>query len=180
MFTRNHSSLYITLRLLLSTHAHRLKLYNIISLSVPTNTSSMHATEITNLPEFMAITHQHDYYVTPSSKQLTMCQRNFIIYCYFNMTLVPTTNINCARALFNNVVSLVTKHCSFQLHNNKPDQQIIEITTTSALVYQVKELSLTCPEKQRLVPGCTFYLVNIPCECSLSLYLHLLFTLLIG
>ena len=168
MFTRNHSSLYITLRLPLSTHAHPLKLYNIISLPVPTNTSSMHATEIINLPEFMAITHQHDYYVTLSSKQLTRCQRNSIIYCDFNMALVPTTNINCALALFNNIVSLVTKHCSFQLHNNKPEQQIIEITPTSALVYQVKELSLNCPEKQRLVPGCTFCLVNIPCECSLS------------
>ena len=75
MFTRNHSSLYITLRFPVSSYAQPLQLYKIISLPIPvtSNTSLKHATQLLDLPQYLALTYQHDYYLSLYSSDSRYC-----------------------------------------------------------------------------------------------------------
>lgn len=169
MFTRNHSSLYITVRFPVSSHAQPLQLYKILALPVPTSTNgSKHATKLLDLPDYMALTYQHDYYHSLSSSVLVNCVHGSTVICNFNMALIPTTVPQCSSALFQNNVKQVSQLCNFRFLENHISHDIIELTPTSVLVYDSEDLYLDCPQNQRRIPGCTFCVIEIPCKCSLS------------
>lgn len=174
MFIRNHSILYLTLRFPVSAHAHPLQLYKVLSLPVPVNNTLKHATKLLDLPDFFAVTHQHDYYLPLSAKQLTNCQHDSAITCNFNLALIPSHVQQCTIALFNNDMKQVKRLCNFRFLENHLTHDIIELSSTSVLVYQSDTLALDCQNKQTLLPGCRFCVINLPCKCSLatkSLYL---------
>lgn len=54
------------------------------------------------------------------------------------------------------------------LQNYIPQTNIIEITSTLVLVYHSTQLTLDCPSEQKILPGCHFCIIDIPCRCSLS------------
>ena len=170
MFTRNHSSLYITVRFPVSSHAQPLQLYKIISLPIPvtSNTSLKHATQLLDLPQYLALSYQHDYYLPLYSSDLTNCVHGNVIYCNFNMALVPTSVPQCSLSLFQNDVKQVSRLCNFRFLENHISHDIIELTPTSVLVFDSEELDLDCPQSQRKIPGCTFCVIDLPCRCSLS------------
>ena len=171
MYARNHSSLYVTLKFPLSSFSHPLELYKAISLPVPVqhnSTSSLHATQLLTLPDYFAITPHHDLYVPLSSSDLINCQHDSIMLCDINLALRPITVPNCIMALFSNNRHQINNLCNFRFTQNLLKPNIIELTATSALVYNHKNLVLDCPEKKTIIPGCIFCIVNIPCRCSLS------------
>ncbi|CAC5379943.1 unnamed protein product [Mytilus coruscus] len=170
IFTRNFSSLFITVQFPVSSHAQPLQLYKIISLPVPTptNKTTMHATKLLDLPQYLALTYQHDYYLPLSTDDLTNCVHGPIVFCTFNKALIPITVPDCFLALFQNNVKQVSRLCNFRFLENHLSHDIIELTPTSVLVYDSEELDLVCPHCQRKIPGCTFCVINIPCKCSLS------------
>ena len=170
IFTRNFSSLFITVQFPVSSHAQPLQLYKIISLPVPTptNKTTKHATKLLDLPQYLALTYQHDYYLPLSTDDLTNCVHGPIVFCSFNKALIPITVPDCSLALFQNNVKQVSRLCNFRFLENHLSHDIIELTPTSVLVYDSEELDLVCPQSQRKIPGCTFCVINIPCKCSLS------------
>ncbi|CAG2232505.1 unnamed protein product [Mytilus edulis] len=168
MFMRNHSILYLTLRFPVSSHAQPLQLFKVISLPVPVNNTLKHATKLLDLPDFVALTHKHDYYLPLSSTQLTNCQHESVITCSFNIALIPSHVQQCTIALFNNDKKQVKSLCNFRFLENHLTHDIIELSSTSVLVYQSDTLAINCHNKQNLLPGCKFCVVNLPCKCSLS------------
>ncbi|XP_052083821.1 uncharacterized protein LOC127721190 [Mytilus californianus] len=168
MFMRNHSILYLTLRFPVSSHSQPLQLFKVISLPVPVNNTLKHATKLLDLPDFLALTHQHDYYLPLSSNQLTNCQHVSVITCSFNIALVPSHVKQCTIALFNNDKKQVKSLCNFRFLENHLTHDIIELSSTSVLVYQSDKLAINCHNKQNLLPGCKDCVVSLPCKCSLS------------
>ncbi|CAC5387891.1 unnamed protein product [Mytilus coruscus] len=147
IFTRNFSSLFITVQFPVSSHAQPLQLYKIISLPVPTptNKTTMHATKLLDLPQYLALTYQHDYYLPLSTDDLTNCVHGPIVFCTFNKALIPITVHDCSLALFQNNVKQVSRLCNFRFLENHLSHDIIELTPTSVLVYDSEELDLVCP-----------------------------------
>lgn len=96
MFTRNHSSLYITVKFPVSSHSHPLQLYKILTFPVPANNSMNQATQLFYLPNYIAFTHQQDYYLPLKSSDLTNCVHGENTYCNYNMALTPTSNVQCS------------------------------------------------------------------------------------
>ncbi|XP_063412759.1 uncharacterized protein LOC134695439 isoform X1 [Mytilus trossulus] len=168
MFMRNHSKLFITLRFPISSLTHPLRLYKILSLPVPVNNSLKHATKLLDLPDFFAITHQHDYYLHISANELSNCKHESIVTCNFNKALIPTHVPQCTIGLFNNDINQVSQFCDFRFLKNHLTHDIIELSSTSVLVYQSDSLALNCPGKQTTLPGCKFCVIQLPCKCSLS------------
>lgn len=169
LFARNHSALYITLRFPVSSHTKPLNLYKIISMPVPINHTSKHATKLVSLANYLAVTNSHDYYTTLTTDDLTNCVHGQTIFCPFNVALTPTQVPGCTIALFNNDVDLVNKHCNFRFFHNHLITNIVELTPTSVLVYRNNNtITLNCPDHQTLIPPCSLCIVNIPCKCSLS------------
>ena len=171
VYARNHSSLYVTLKFPISSLRQPLKLYKVVSLPVPvkdTTSSDMHATQLLSLPDYFAITPHHDYYLPLSSSDLLNCQHDSIILCDINLVLTPITFPDCTMALFANDRNQIKKSCDFRFTQKLLKSQIIELTATSALVYNSKNLILDCPKEQQIVPGCAFCIIHVPCRCSVS------------
>lgn len=168
MFLRNHSMLYLTVRFPISTHANPLQMFRVISLPVPVNNSLQHATQILDLPEFYAITHYNDHFVSLSASQLTTCQHDSTITCSLNLALTPSHVKTCISALYNNDMKQIKQLCEFRFLENHLTHDIIELNPTSVLVYMSDTLAMDCPDKRLLLPGCQFCVVNLPCKCSLS------------
>lgn len=168
MFMRNNSKLYITLRFPISSHAHPLHLYKVISLPVPINASLTHATKLLDLPDYFAITHKHDFYTHLSSDQLTRCQFGEVITCDLNLALTSVNLTTCLTALYNNDKLNVHKLCNFRFLDNFLIHDIIELSPTSVLVYSGDTLTLDCPRNRTTLPGCRLCVITLPCQCSLS------------
>lgn len=61
------------------------------------------------------------------------------------------------------------KHfCIFKYFQDilKPD--IIEVSSTSVLLFNSWNIELTCTKKQEILPGCKFCILNVPCKCKLT------------
>ncbi|KAK3103915.1 hypothetical protein FSP39_022884 [Pinctada imbricata] len=168
LYARSRGHVYISVKFPISTHQVPMQLYKMLSLPVPVNISSPHATQLLNLPKFFAITNHHDYYVTLTSDDLLNCMHGPVILCSHNIPLRPITKIDCSMALFNNDVNAIHKLCNFKFVPNMLTSDIYELSPTSALVYKIRELSMDCPGEKKVIPGCTFCIVHVPCKCSLS------------
>lgn len=91
------------------------------------------------------------------------------VVCDTNFALTPFTTNSFVLALYFNNVKAVHKLCNVRYPQNyNPQTNIIEITSTSVLVYHSPQLTLDCPSEQKILPGCHFYIIDIPCRCSLS------------
>ncbi|MES9881484.1 MAG: envelope fusion protein [Sedimenticola sp.] len=175
LFTRNGSNIYITLKVPLSFHKRPMKLFRIISLPVPINTTSLHATHLPDLPQYFAISADEQFYTTMSQTELSTCTGKTSLSCNFNRALEPVTSDSCTLALFQgNKVSIHSK-CDFRFIHNSIKPSIVEITPSSVLVYRTPIMSMECGKTQKMITGCDFCIMQLPCLCSLTstrLFLH--------
>lgn len=97
-----------------------LQLYKIITMPDPTPNANttMHATQLLDLPDFFAVTYQHDYYIPLTSTDLANCMHGSTIVCNFNLELIPKSVPQCSLALFQNNVNRVSKLCKFRFLEN--------------------------------------------------------------
>lgn len=146
-----------------------MKLFKVISMPVPISNTSGQATQLLSIPEYLAVSQHHDNYVQLKAKDLINCNHGDTVVCDTNYALTPFTTNSCVLSLYTNNVKVVHKLCNFRyLQNYKPQTNILEITSTSVLVYHSSQLSLNCPAEQKILPGCHFCIIDIPCRCSLS------------
>ncbi|CAC5400729.1 unnamed protein product [Mytilus coruscus] len=108
------------------------------------------------------------YYLHISANELRNCKHESVITCNFNKALIPTHVQQCTFGFFNNDINQVSQFCDFRFLKNRLTHDIIELSSTSVLVYQSNSLALHCPGKQTTLPGCKFCVIHLPCKCSLS------------
>ena len=162
---RHDSKLYVTVKFPMSSHSRPLSLFKV--LSYPVHTSD-HATQILDLPEFFALTHDTQFYATFKHSDFSSCTRTPHLNCYFNKALMPVTQETCIKALFANNKDLINKYCDFRMMLNHLSPQIVEISKSSILVYKSPTLELDCRSGKRMMKGCNFCTLSIPCECGVS------------
>ena len=168
VYMRHDSKLYVTVKFPMSPHSKPLSLYKVLSYAVPLNDTSDHATKILDLPEFFALTHDIQFYTTFKHVDFSTCTRTPHMICNFNKALSPATQDTCIMALFSNNKDLVKTNCNFRVLLNHLSPQIIEISISSILVYKSPILELDCKNGKRMIKGCNFGILNIPCECGVT------------
>ena len=168
VYLRHDSKLYITVKFPMSPHAKPLSLFKVLSFAVPVNDTSNHATQLLDLPEFFALTHDLQFYSTFQHVDFSTCTRTKHLVCNFNKALTPVTQETCIMALFANNKQLVNRHCNFRVLLNHLSPQIIEMSKSSILVYKSPILELDCKTGKRMIKGCNFCTLTIPCECSVT------------
>ena len=168
VYTRNGSKLYIAVKFQMSPFQRPLSLYKILSYPVPINSTSNHATQLLNVPEYFAVTENKQYYATFSSAEFIACSKSFHWSCKFNKVLSPATHESCIMSIFQNDKALIKKHCDFRFLINHLFSQIIEISKSEILVYQSDLLEFDCKNGKRMIKGCNFCKLVVPCECSIS------------
>ena len=153
IFTRQDSKVYITVKFPMSPHSKPLSLFCVLSFPVPVNATSDHATQILDLPEYFALTHDLQFYTTFQGNELLHCIKEKHLSCKFNKVLSPQTHTTCIMALFGNDKTLVQKHCDFRFHLNHLSAQIVELSKSTILVYQSKMLKLNCKKDRKMIKG---------------------------
>lgn len=150
----------------ISSHRYPLILYKVISLSVPIN--STHASQLLDTPDYLAVTSYHHKYATFSTAQLSDCTRNLpYIICSSNIALTPVTVPNCMMALFSNNKNQTKNLCNFRFVPRILKSDMVELTSTSILLYNVKSLKIDCQDYKKTTNGCKFCIYDLSCKCSL-------------
>jgi len=168
IYARTKTNFYISIKFPLSALPKPLVLYEIISLPVPINETSLHSTQLLDLPSYFAISDDNQHYTTLDVAQLSQCSGDEILYCTYRLALKPITVPSCELALFQNRSSEIKDLCNFRYVTQPKPSDLIEVDQSSVLVYRIPLLSLTCPTSQRMIQGCTFCIIHIPCYCTLS------------
>ena len=168
LYTRNNSNIYVTIKFPLTYQQHPLTVYRIISVPVPINETSEHATHLLNLPKFLVISHDSEYYATLSQEDLSSCTGGSSTYCTLNQALTPATTPSCEYGLFANNKVTVNSHCDFRFVHNQISQKVIELNPNTILLYRTPVLSLECGSGQKMVSGCDFCIMKFPCMCSVT------------
>ena len=102
IYARKNNTLYVSVKFPISPFAKPLMLYKINSFPVPVNDTSNHATQILNLPSYIAVTYDIQYYTFFGNQELNKCKFNKILQCNYNKMLTPAIKKSCAFSLFNN------------------------------------------------------------------------------
>lgn len=169
LYVRQGSLLFVTVKFPISSHRYPLTLYKVISLPVPINSTSTHASQLLDTPDYLAVTHHHQLFVTLSSKQLMDCTKNSPnVICTSNIPLTPVTVPNCMMAMFKNNKTLIKSMCNFRFIPHMLKSTMVELTSTSILLYNVENLHVDCSSYQKPMKGCNFCIFDIPCKCSIT------------
>lgn len=118
LFARNGIKVYITIKLPISFFKEPLIMYEVISVPVPVNSTSTHATQLLDLPPYFLITADQQYYAAVTNFDLTVCKGNTIKYCKSNVALTLVTSASCILALFGNDKTQVNSLCDFRFLQN--------------------------------------------------------------
>lgn len=166
LYVRNKTSLFITVKLPVSHFKEPLQVYNVISLPVPINNTSAHATHLLKVPQNFIVTVDHQFYTTISDTLLSKCKGHTLKQCPFNIALLPVTKPSCILALYANDKSNVKALCDFRFVSNAIQPEILEINPYSLVLYKTPILSLECHKEHKMIKGCDFCIVQLPCQCS--------------
>ncbi|XP_069123363.1 LOW QUALITY PROTEIN: uncharacterized protein [Argopecten irradians] len=168
LFARHHGNLYILLQIPISTFVEPLSLYKVYSVPVPLNASSTHATQLLGTPDYFLHTHDNQHFSTLSHDQLKSCSGDKILYCPFQVALSSIAKPSCLSSVFYNHKDSVKQNCDFRFIANALSPSIKELAPSTLLLYHITMLALDCPSGQRIIKGCTFCVIQIPCRCSLT------------
>lgn len=132
------------------------------------NSTSTRASQLINTPAYLAVTSYHHKYATFLTAQLSDYTRNLpYIICSSNIPLTPVTVPNCMVALFSNNKNQTKDFYNFCFVPSILKSDMIELTYTSILVYNVKSLKIDCQDYKKSTSGCKFCIYDLPCKCSL-------------
>ena len=84
----------------MSPHSKPLSLFRVLSFPVPVNATSDNATQILDLPEYFALTHDLQFYTTFQGIELLPCTKENHLSCRFNKALSLQTHVPCIMAPF--------------------------------------------------------------------------------
>ena len=170
MFARQHSKLYITIKFPITPFVEpmNLNLYMVKTFPVPVNHSTTHATQLLDLAEHYAITHDAQYYVELNNVNLESCSKTKIRSRHDTKALNPITHKSCLSALYANDKTTVKTLCDFRFITNHIQSDLIEVNKTSVLAYNSGLLEMGCKSGKKMIKGCNFCLITKPCHCSIS------------
>ncbi|XP_060591477.1 uncharacterized protein LOC132746373 [Ruditapes philippinarum] len=163
---RFNNSIYISVKFPITVQKQPIKLYRVLALPVPVNSSSTHATQILDLPYYFAITSDRQYYMALNQNALLNCHGTKYIHCYENKPLTPVTSQSCALSLFSNDKELIHSSCNFRFVQNVIKPNLIELDSNAILLYRTPLLSVECKHQHKMIKGCDFCIIKLPCQCS--------------
>lgn len=91
-----------------------MNLYQILVYPVPINRTSLHASQITNVPDYVAFNSESQLYTELSKSTLNKCYKvNKNTLCSFSQTSYPRSYERCSINLVEGDKVKVNEHCDF-------------------------------------------------------------------
>lgn len=162
--------LYLTLKIPISYSQDSLTLYKVVSVPVPINDTSKHATQLLDVQDYFAITctPNQQFYVQLSESVVSSCKGTHHKHCYVNVPLDPVTKDSCLLALYANNKNSIQQFCNFRFVHDVIVPKVVELKFNKVLLYDSPILSMECNGSHKMIHGCNFCIFDLPCQCSLS------------
>ncbi|XP_070182409.1 uncharacterized protein [Littorina saxatilis] len=165
MYSYHTHKFYVTIQVPISSRTALFDLLQIITMPVPLNHSTTHATQLANVPNYLAITTDRTSFMEMSVTDMQNCVGNPIKTCPLMQGQRSTDTPTCATALF--LQTDETQLCQYRLKEHAVTPSLLEVKSGLALLSNITEVILTCRNQVYKKPGCMFCLFKIPCECAL-------------
>ena len=166
--TKSKGSIYVTLKVPITTLVSDFNLYKISVLPVPINHTTSHVTKISSLPDYLAINQNNNNFIEISQENLE-CS-NIINNNLCHDTNVIQTSNSCSSALFLDSKLNIHNLCHIQFIANHAKPSIFLIQPGSILATNISNIILSCQnEPLQQLNGCQYCIINIPCHCSAKL-----------
>jgi hypothetical protein len=169
IYNRHNNSLFISIRIPLTSSSPLFDIYQIITFPIPINHTSDHATIIKDLPHYLAISSDHTKFLEFSLSYLQSCVGTRVLHCPMFLPEKLVENPSCAVALFLNDKSLIQNVCIFHFIEHGIFLFGLEISPGNILLSNVSTIVMSCPAKPlETKTGCTMCTVILPCHCTMQ------------
>ena len=124
---RRNLSIFISVKLPITPHNVRYKVFKILAFPVPVNESSPHATQLFDANDYFIISSNQQLYTTLSQSALNQCQGRKLMTCTLYPMLRTNADITCEVALFLNDKEKIKAKCNFRFLLIKIKPHILEL-----------------------------------------------------
>ena len=166
MYAYHDESFYVTVQIPISSRNDLFDMFQILTIPVPLNHSTTHATLLDNVPDYMAVSADRSSFVEISSIDFAMCEGRPIMTCPPLQAQRTTQHPTCAASLY---LQTQTKdeYCRYRIKEDAVTPLVLEVLEGTVLLSNISEIIMTCRNQVFKKPGCMYCIYTIPCECSL-------------
>lgn len=166
---RDRDQLYVTIAFAISPISTTLTVYQTLCTPTPLPNDSHHVTMLQNIPPFVALSQNQEFYMTFDSNIGWESQSSVLSLDRIAHVLHHKQGPSCLASFINNQLHLIPKRCSFALLPNAAESQIFHLEMGHLLLINISEYKLHCLNGSVItVHPEIFVEVILPCECSLE------------
>jgi hypothetical protein len=165
LYSSHDDSFLVTINIPISSKSALFQVYQVITLPVPLNHTTTHATQLTNIPDYIAISDDRSAYFEMTNADFSLCTGRPIMSCPLTQGQRSVQRPTCAVALF--LQDNPHDYCEFRMKETAVKPNAVEVQSGLVLLSNVTEVILTCRREVIKKPGCMYCVYTIPCECSL-------------
>ena len=168
-YTQSNTSLFISVPVPLKSEDLYFILYKIRAFPIHTNVTDSGATLINNVPEYLAISQNKEYYLELSYSDLRDCIGTTLKKCKVMKAASRRNAMTCSLALFLDNADMVMEKCKFDYQSENKGQIAIDLGQGYLFISgQDKFWTMNCHGKEpQGIPSCTLCIISLPCSCSL-------------
>ena len=165
---RHNNSIYVTIKVPISSHSKVFNVLEVITVPVPVNSSTNHATQLSNTVPYLAIDTTGQNYIELQANEFSKCTGKHHIHCPFALPQKSLRQLSCLSALYVNDVRNIKMKCDFKFLQYGISHKIHEVSLGQVLLSNISTITFKCSDGQVVKPGCKYCLLDIPCKCAVE------------
>ena len=151
--------------------------YRIDNTYISTAENQNSSTKIINIPDFIAVTPDGNYFAEYSTAELYSCSGTAVKSCYNERALRDITKPSCAAALYTDNQAKILELCDIRFDDKPIPSGAVKLNDDTYLVHSSKAgtgtfWTLNCPLVPNYIPkqveACNTCMFKIECGCELS------------
>ena len=164
-----NNSIFITVKFPLAAGRSPLVLYKTESIPIPINESTTHVSQLLELPKYIGFSVDGMLYALPPELDAAACEgRSHRFPCHIPTPLIQRSEPCCISAIYHQDKQAVKELCNFRLVFNGHTSRIRHLSQGQYLISNIKSISLSCGQTQRVIKGCHLCVMKFPCGCAIK------------
>lgn len=178
VFTKSTSlqSVFIMVNFPLYSVGGLMATYRIDNTYIATSENQESSTRIVNVPDFIAVTPELDYFAEYSTAELYSCEGGAIRTCHNERALQDITKPSCAAALYMDNTEKILELCDIRFDETPVPSGAVKLNDDTYIVHSSQAASgaqwtISCPlipnYVDRKIDACNTCILQIQCGCEL-------------
>ena len=170
-YQRYHSSIYININIPIALTKATFDVFEILSFPIALHSHSDHATQLLDLPPYLAVNVEENFYISLTESQYRNCHGNSIKHCSTLLPVKEFKSVTCEMAIFLQHKSDIMSLYDFRYLPTGVQSFVMELSPNSYLVSNASSMLSSCSGSPVVNhPGCTLCVLNnIPCHRTMQI-----------